>query len=136
MMKLRTILILLLVAGFGMASYAQGESVTVNINDLKKVTTTISNASTSSSTGEYDFQVKQGTDTRDVFLKDLSWISVRHDLTPSNENYIKLELTFKNGSEDIYEMAKYTRFTGTGEEGSFAIMVKDINTIQIVPSGY
>lgn len=131
-MKRKPILSLLLVVAFGMAAYAQGESVTVKINDLEKVTTTVSNASTSSSTGEYDFQVLRGSDTRNVFLKDLSWISVRHDLPPGKENYIKVELTFKDGSEDIFEMARYTRFTGKSEEGSYATMVKDINTIQIL----
>ena len=57
---------------------------------------------------------------------------VRHDLSPSDPNYIKVELTFKDGKTAIYEMVKYIRFTGTTEEGNFAIMVKEINTIELV----
>ncbi|MCK5694437.1 MAG: hypothetical protein KAI08_16345, partial [Bacteroidales bacterium] len=89
-------------------------------------------SSSSSSCGTSDFPVYQGTSEKDVDLADLTWISVRHDLTPSDPSYIKLELTFMDGTSGIYEMVRYVRFTGKTEEGNFAIMVKDINTIQIV----
>lgn len=136
-MKLRTIWTALLLVSIGMSIYAQGGNVTAKITDLKKVTTTVTNASSSSSSscGTADFPVYQGSETKDVDIADLTWISVRHDLTPSDPNYIKLELTFKDGSTGIYEMVRYIRFTGTTEEGSFAIMVKDINTIQILQQG-
>ena len=119
---------------FGLASYAQERSLTAKITDLEKVTTTVQNASSSSSSscGTSDFPVYQGTETKDVDIADLTWISVRHDLTPSDPNYIKLELTFKNGTTGIYEMVRHIRFTGTTDEGSFAIKVKDINIIEIV----
>ena len=135
MMKLRTIWTALLIVSFGMTVFAQGGGVTAKITDLEKVTTTVTNASSSSSSscGTSDFPVYQGSETKDVDIADLSWISVRHDLTPSDPNYIKLELTFKDGSTGIYEMVRYIRFTGASDEGSFAIMVKDINTIQILP---
>ena len=134
-MTQRTILTTLLLVGFGLATYAQGKNVTVKITDLEKVTTTVQNASSSSSSscGTSDFPVYQGTETKDVDIADLTWISVRHDLSPSDPNYIKLELTFKNGTTGIYEMVRYIRFTGKTEEGNFAIQVKDINTIEIVP---
>lgn len=134
MMTLRTIWTALLIVSFGMTIYAQGGGVIAKITDLEKVTTTITNASSSSSSscGTSDFPVYQGSESKDVDIADLNWISVRHDLTPSDPNYIKLELTFKDGSTGIYEMVRYIRFTGTTEEGSFAIPVKDINTIQIV----
>ena len=130
----RTILTALLLVSFGLATSAQGRGVTAKITDLKKVTTTVQNASSSSSSScnTSDFPVYQGTETKDVDIAALTWISVRHDLTPSDPSYIKLELTFKNGTSGIYEMVRYIRFTGTSEEGSFAIQVKEINTIEIV----
>lgn len=130
-MKQRTFLTALLLLSFGLATLAQEKSVTVKITDLNKVTTTVRNASTSSSSscGTSDFPVYLGTD---VDIADLTWISVRHDLPPSDPNNIKLELTFKDGSTGIYEIIKYIRFTGETEEENFAIMVKDINTIEIV----
>ena len=133
-MRQRTFLSAILLVSFGLATFAQGKSVTVKISDLEKVTTTVQNASSSSSSscGTSDFPVYQGSDQKDVDIADLSWISVRHDLTPSNPSYIKLELTFKNGTSGIYEMVRYIRFTGKTEEGNFAIQVKDINTIEIV----
>lgn len=133
-MKLRTIWTALLLVSFGLAAYAQGEGVTVKVNDLKKVTTTVRNASSSSSSscGTSDFPVYQGTETQDVDIADLTWISVRHDLTPSDPSYIKLELTFKDGRTGIYEMVRYIRFTGKTDEGNFSMMVKDINTIEII----
>ena len=133
-MRQRTILTAILLVSFGLATFAQEKSVKVKITDLEKVTTTVQNASSSSSSscGTSDFPVYLGSDQKDVDIADLTWISVRHDLTPSDPSYIKLELTFKNGTTGIYEMVRYIRFTGTTEEGNFAIKVKDINTIEIV----
>jgi len=133
-MTRRTIWTALLLFSFAMATYAQGEGTTAKITDLKKVTTTVTDLSSSSSSscGTADFPVYQGSETRDVDIADLTWISVRHDLTPSDPNYIKLELTFKNGSTGIYEMVRYIRFTGKSDEGNFSKMVKDINTVQII----
>ncbi len=133
-MRNRTILTAILLVSFGLATYAQGKSVTARITFLMMVTSTVQNASSSSSSScnTSDFPVYQGTETKDVDIANLTWISVRHDLTPSDPSYIKIELTFKNGSTGIYEMVRYIRFTGTSEEESFAIQVKDINTIEIV----
>ena len=133
-MKLRILWTVFLIAAVMMTASAQGRGVTVKITDLEKVTTTVQNASSSSSSscGTSDFPIYQGTETKDVDIADLTWISVRHDLTPSDPSYIKLELTFKNGTSGIFEMVRYIRFTGKTEEESFAIQVKDINTIEIV----
>jgi hypothetical protein len=133
-MTRRTIWTALLLMLFGIALHAQGKGVTVKISDLEKVTTTVQNATTSSSSScnTSDFPVYQGTEMKDVDIADLTWINVRHDLTPSDPSYIKLELTFKDGSTGIYEMVRYIRFAGKTEEGNFAKMVKDINTIEIV----
>jgi len=133
-MKQRNLLTLILLAFMFTGVYAQGKKVTVKITDLEKVTITVQNASSSSSSscGTSDFPVYQGSEEKDVDIADLTWISVRHDLTPSDPNYVKLELTFKDGTTGIYEMVRYVRFTGKTEDGNFGMMVKDINTIEIV----
>jgi hypothetical protein len=123
----------LILATFGAGLYAQG-GIKAKITDLEKVTTTVTNASSSSSSscGTADFPVYQGTDQQAVDFADLTWISVRHDLTPSDPSYIKLELDFKNGSSGIYEAVRYIRITGTTDEGNVGIMLKDINTVEFV----
>jgi hypothetical protein len=133
-MKRRKIYSAILLLSFALFTQAQGRGVTIKVTDLDKVTTTVQNAtsSSSSSCNTSDFPVYQGTEEKDVDIADLTWISVRHDLTPSDPNYVKLELTFKDGSKDIYEMVRYIRFAGKTEEGNYAKMVKDINTIQII----
>lgn len=133
-MKLRKIFTALLLVTLVMASHAQEKKVMVKITDLKKETTTLTNASTSSSSScnTSDFPVYQGPELKDIDIADLSWISVRHDLTPSDPNYVSLELTFMDGSSGIYEMVKYIRFIGVTEEGKFALPVKDINTVEVV----
>jgi hypothetical protein len=136
MMTRKTIFTVMLLVSFGLSVFAQRKGVTVKINDLDKVTTTVQNAtsSSSSSCNTSDFPVYQGTELKDVDIADLKWISVRHDLTPSDPNYVKLELTFKDGTSGIYEMVRYVRFIGKTEEGNYAKMVKDINTIEILPN--
>ena len=133
-MKLRTIWAILFLVSFAINLQAQGGGVKAKITDLKNVTTTVTRAtsSSSSSCGTSDFPVYQGADAKDVDIADLTWISVRHDLAPSDPSYIKIELDFKDGSSGIYEIVRYIRFTGTTEEGNVGIMVKDINTIEIV----
>ena len=117
----------------GMGAYAQQQEVVVKITDLKKVSTVIQDASTSSSNcGSSKFPVYQGTSELNLEFSDLTWINVRHDLTPSDPNYVKIEVSFKDGKTEIYEMVRYIRFTGDTGEGNFAIMVKEINTIEVV----
>jgi hypothetical protein len=133
-MKNRTIFTAILLFSFGLVTFAQGRGVTIKVTGLDKVTTTVQNAtsSSSSSCNTSDFPVYQGAELKEVNFADLTWISVRHDLKPSDPNYVKLELTFKDGSTGIYEMVRYIRFAGKTDQGNFAEMVKDINTIQIV----
>jgi len=133
-MRQRSLLTAVMLVCFGLAIFAQDRGVTVKVTDLKKVTTVLQNAtsSSSSSCGTADFPVYQGADAKDVDIADLTWISVRHDLAPSDPSYIKIELDFKDGSSGIYEIVRYIRFTGTTEEGNVGIMVKDINTIEVV----
>ena len=119
---------------FVMGTFAQ-EGVTVKITDLKKVTTTLTNASTSSSSScnTSDFPVYQGSTLTEIDFADLSWISVRHDLTASDpNNYMSVELSFKDGKTGIYEMVKHIRFTGRTPEGSFSLKVMETNTVEVV----
>lgn len=134
MMTKKTIWTLFFLIFFGIGLHAQGGGVKAKITDLKKVTTEVSNTSSSSSSScnTADFPVYQGSTQQGIDFADLTWISVRHDLTPSDPNYIKLEIDFKNGSSGVYEAIRYMRITGTTEEGNVAIMLKDINTVEIV----
>ena len=133
MMTKRSIWTLLFLVTFGLGVYAQG-GISAKITDLKKVTTLVTNASSSSSSscGTADFPVYQGTSQQAIDFSDLTWISVRHDLAPSDPSYIKLELDFKDGSSGIYEAVRYIRITGNSEEGNMAVMLKDINTVEFV----
>lgn len=130
----RNIILTVLLAAFGLAVNAQERGITAKITDLEKVTITLQNTSSSSSSscGTSDFPVYEGSTEKDIDFVDLTWISVRHDLTPSDPNYIKLEIDFKNGSSGIYEAVRYMRITGTTEEGNVGIMLKDINTVEIL----
>ena len=133
-MKQRSFWTAILLMAFVMGTFAQ-EQVVVKITDLEKVTTTLSNATTSSSSScnTSDFPVYQGSTLKEIDFADLTWISVRHDLTPSDpNNYISVELTFKDGKTGIYEMVKHIRFTGRTSEGSFSLKVMETNTVEVV----
>ena len=133
-MKQRSFWTAILLMAFVMGTFAQ-EQVVVKITDLEKVTTTLSNATTSSSSScnTSDFPVYQGSTLKEIDFADLTWISVRHDLTPSDpNNYISVELTFKDGKTGIYEMVKHIRFTGKTSEGSFSLKVVETNTVEVV----
>jgi len=133
-MKQRSFWTAILLMAFVMGTFAQ-EQVVVKITDLEKVTTTLSNATTSSSSScnTSDFPVYQGSTLKEIDFADLTWISVRHDLSPSDpNNYISVELTFKDGKTGIYEMVKHIRFTGKTSEGSFSLKVMETNTVEVV----
>jgi hypothetical protein len=120
---------------FVMGTFAQEQKLTVKITDLKKVTTTLTNPSTSSSSScnTSDFPVYQGSTLKEIDFADLTWISVRHDLRASDpNNYVSVELTFTDGNTGIYEMVKHIRFSGKTEEGNFNLKVMETNTVEIV----
>jgi len=134
-MKLKSFWTAILLMAFVMGTFAQGQGPTVKITDLKKVTTTLTNASSSSSSScnTSDFPVYQGSTQTDVDFADITWISVRHDLKASDpNNYVSVELTFKDGKTGIYEMVKHIRFTGKTSEGNFSLKVMETNTVEIV----
>ncbi|TFH27968.1 MAG: hypothetical protein E4H10_02080 [Bacteroidia bacterium] len=134
-MKQRTLWTAILLMAFVMGTFAQEQKVTVKITDLKKVSTTLTNATTSSSSScnTSDFPVYQGSTLKEIDFADLTWISVRHDLAASDpNNYVSVELTFKDGKTGIYEMVKHIRFTGKTSEGNFSLKVMETNTVEIV----
>jgi hypothetical protein len=113
----------------------QAQVAEVKVTDLEKVTTTLTQASTSSSSScnSSDFPVYQGSTLKEIDFDDITWISVRHDLKASDpNNYMSVELTFKDGKTGIYEMVKHIRFTGQTPEGSYSKKVMDVNTVEII----
>lgn len=132
-MKAKHILSLLMLISFAIGLQAQ--VVEVKVTDLDKVTTTITKATTSSSSScnSSDFPVYQGSTLKEIDFADITWVSVRHDLKASDpNNYMSVELTFKDGKTGIYEIVKHIRFTGQTPEGSYSKKVKDINTVEII----
>jgi len=132
-MKAKHILSLLILISFAISIQAQ--VVEVKVTDLEKETTSITNATTSSSSScnTSDFPVYQGSTLKEIDFADITWVSVRHDLKASDpNNYMSVELTFKDGKTGIYEMVKHIRFTGQTPEGSYSKKVMDINTVEII----
>jgi hypothetical protein len=133
-MKLKKTVTVLILALVVLGTYAQEKVPPVRIVDIKNVATKVYGASSSSSTSSQspDFPVLRGGSRRDVNLNDLSWITVRHDLPASDNIYITVELTFRDGKTETLEMIRSIRFTGKTDNGDFSIEVKDINTLQVL----
>lgn len=109
----------------------------VRIVDLEDVATEIQNATSSSADGENDFPVYLYGEKQMKKFDDLYMILVRHDLEPSDpDRYLCVELIDMKDQSTIYEMAKYMRFSGSTEAGSFSIKLKEINTLQVLRKGY
>lgn len=120
---------------FFAAGQAQAQEQVLKITDLEDNTTLVSSASSSSSTScnSPDFPALRGGSRKDINFGELSWITVLHHKPAKDpESYLKVELTFKDGGSEEYEMIKYVRFTGKSGQEDFSIQVKDINTVQIV----
>jgi len=125
--------LILLISGLN----AQDHSSKVRIVDLENFATVIHNVSTSSSVEADDFPVYQNGVKQMKKFDDLYMIMVRHDLTASDPNvYICVELVDMEDHSSICEMAKYMRISGATDSGAFSIMVKEINTIQVMRKGY
>ena len=120
---------------FFFAGLAQEQEQVLKITDLEGNTTLVSEASSSSSTScnSPDFPALRGGSRKDINFGELTWITVLHH-KPANdpESYVKVELTFKDGVSEEYEMIKYVRFTGKAGQENFSIQVKDINTVQVL----
>ena len=117
--------------------FAQAPPVKLRIVDLDNVATVIDQATTSSTDEKGNFPVYLNGVKEMKQLNDYYMILVRHDLKASNPDiYISVELIDMDDHSSIFEMARYMRFSGKTEEGTFSIQVKDINTIQVMRKGY
>ena len=121
---------------FILALYGQGPTK-VRIVDLEDVAIKIENATSSSANGEGDFPVYLYGEKQMKKFDDLYMILVRHDMEASDpERYISVELIDMDDKSSIFEMAKYMRFSGTSEAGTFSIKLMEINTLQVLRKGY
>jgi len=114
---------------------AQEGSATVKVTDLDGVTTLVSRATTSSSssTGAPDFPVIAEGSRKEIRFSELDWISVLHgEPTSNDQSYIRVEMTYRDGSTEEVEMIKHIRFTGQAEQGDFSLKVMEISTIQVI----
>jgi hypothetical protein len=119
--------------------FAQNRELKVKIVDLNDVATVVTNISTSSSSScnTSDFPVYQGTTRTDVNFADLESVIIRHDKpAEDSNNYITVELMFKDGRSGLYEMIRHIRFTGVSENGDFSIKALDVNIIDVVEKYY
>ena len=119
--------------------YAKDRELKVRIVDLNDEATVVTNISTSSSSScdTSDFPVYQGSNKTDVNFADLKSVIVRHDKpAEDSNNYITVELLFKDGKSGLYEMIRHIRFTGVSESGNFSIKVLDVNMIDVIEKYY
>ncbi len=138
-MNARRMIFALTVALMATGIFAQNRELKVKIVDLKDVSTVVTNISTSSSSScnTSDFPVYQGSTKADVNFADLKSVIVRHDKpAEDSNNYITVELLFKDGKSGLYEMIRHIRFTGDSEKGDFSIKVLDVNMIDVVEKYY
>ena len=138
-MNARRMIFALTVALMATGIFAQNQELKVKITDNNNVTTEVTNISTSSSSScnTSDFPVYQGSTKTDVDFADLKSVTVRHDKpAEDSNNYITVELLFKDGKSGLYEMIRHIRFTGVSEKGDFSIKVPDVNMIDVVEKHY
>jgi hypothetical protein len=138
-MNARRMIMTLVAALLVTSIYAQDRVLTVKIVDLNDVATVVTNVSTSSSSScnTSDFPVYQGSTKTDVNFAELKSVIVRHDKpAEDSNNYITVELLFKNGKSGLYEMIKHIRFTGVSEKGDFTIKVVDVNMVDVLETYY
>jgi len=138
-MQVKRLITALLIAMIATGIYAQDRELKVRIVDLNDEATVVTNISTSSSSScsTSDFPVYQGSTKADVNFKDLKSVIVRHDKpAEDSNNYITVELLFKDGESGLYEMIRHIRFTGVSESGNFSIKVLDVNMIDVIEKYY
>ena len=138
-MNARRMITILMFAVITTGLFAQDRELKVKIVDLKDVSTVVTNVSTSSSSScdTSDFPVYQGSSKTDVNFADLKSVIVRHDKpAEDSNNYITVELLFKDGKSGLYEMIRHIRFTGESEKGDFSIKVLDVNIIDVLEKYY
>ena len=137
-MKLRNIVIGLMLVVWTTGLLAQDAVPPIKVFDTNQNETIVKNASSSSSSScnSPDFPVIKGGSRKDINFKDLEFVTVLHDRQASNDMYVTVELTTKDGGIEILEMIRHIRFTGVTEEGEFSIAVKDISMVQVMHPMY
>ena len=118
--------------------YGQESVPPIKVIDKNSETTMVYDASSSSSSScnSPDFPVIRGGSRKDINFNDLSWITVRHDKPASNDLYVTVELTTRDGEIEVMEMIKQIRFTGKTGEGEFSIPVREISMVQVMHPSY
>jgi hypothetical protein len=120
---------------FFMSVFSQEPKVKIRVVDTDQVSTIVEAVSTSSSSScmTADFPVYQGESSKEVNFSDLKKIIVRHD-KPAEDgmHYISVELITKDGESGLYEMINNIRITGKSEKGDFSVMVKDVQTVEVI----
>jgi len=138
-MQVKRLVTALLIVMIATGIYAKDRELKVRIVDLNDEATVVTNISTSSSSScdTSDFPVYQGSNKTDVNFADLKSVIVRHDKpAEDSNNYITVELLFKDGKSGLYEMIRHIRFTGVSESGNFSIKVLDVNMIDVIEKYY
>ena len=131
----KTVLSVLLIALVLLGVNAQEPKVKLKVVDIDNVSTIVEAVSTSSSSScmTADFPVYQGESSKEVNFSDLKKIVVRHD-KPAEDgmHYISVELITREGESGLYEMINNIRITGKSEGGDFSVMVKDVQTVEVI----
>ncbi|MCP4309876.1 MAG: hypothetical protein GY790_01315 [Bacteroidetes bacterium] len=129
-------ILLLLIMVMGMTGiYAQESTLSIRVVDIENSTALVRSPSSSSSTScnSPDFPVIRGGSRKDINFNDISWITVRHDRQAKNSDiYVAVDLTLISGVVEEVEMIKNIRITGKSDAGDFSIMIKEINTLQVM----
>ncbi len=115
--------------------YAQESTLSIRVVDIENSTALVQSPSSSSSTScnSPDFPVIRGGSRKDINFNDISWITVRHDRQAKNSDiYVAVDLTLISGVVEEVEMIKNIRITGKSDAGDFSIMIKEINTLQVM----
>jgi len=120
---------------FFISAFSQEPKVKIRVVGTDQVSTIVEAVSTSSSSScmTADFPVYQGESSKEVYFNDLKKIIVRHD-KPAEDgmHYISVKLITKDGESGLYEMINNIRITGKSEEGDFSVMVKDVQTVEVI----
>ena len=138
-MQVKRLVTALLIVMIATGIYAKDRELKVRIVDLNDEATVVTNISTSSSSScdTSDFPVYQGSNKTDVNFADLKSVIVRHDKpAEDSNNYITVELLFKDGKSGLYEMIRHIRFTGISDKEDFSIKVLDVNMIDVIEKYY
>ena len=135
-MILKRVFASLAISLFILALHAE-DPTKVRIVDLEDVATQIENATSSSANGEGDFPVYLYGEKQMKKFDDLYMNRVRHDFEARDPSrYISVELIDMADNSSIFEMAKYMRFSGASNAGTFSIKLLEINTLQVMRKGY